>query len=156
MNLFSGIGRIGRDAETRHTQSGTAVTSWPVAIDSGYGQNKKTEWFDCALWGERGEKLASYIRKGDRIGVQGEVSLDTYQARDGSEKSRLRLRVADVTLLGGKQDGGQRDGFETRGGAGSTRAPGQNRPQRASAAPAQEHRDDFEDGIPFVTCAGMF
>lgn len=145
MNNFSGIGRVGRDAETRHTQSGTAVTSWPVAIDSGYGQNKRTEWFDCALWGERGEKLASYIRKGDRIGVQGEISMDTYQTRDGTEKSRLRLRVVDVTLLGNKSD-------SHSGGQESRAAPA----QRTGTGPV-EHSDGFEDDdIPFISSRGDF
>lgn len=179
MNNFSGIGRIGRDAEVRHTNSGQQVTSWPLAVDVGYGQNKSTLWIDCAMWGERGTKIADYIRKGDRIGVYGEISLDNYKGNDGAEKSRIRLRVADVTLLGSKQDGGHSDGqdrpqgrattanqrdiprdtdgFETRGGAGSNRAPSQNRQQRVAPAPVQEHRDDFEgDDIPFTSSRGIF
>lgn len=148
MNNFSGIGRVGRDAETRHTAGGTTVTSWPVAIDSGYGQNKKTEWFDCALWGERGEKLASYIRKGDRIGLQGEVSLDTYQTKDGSEKSRLRLRVVDVTLLGNKDDGHS---------GGHERQQSRAAPAKRTGTGPVEHRDDFQDDdIPFISNRGAF
>jgi single-strand DNA-binding protein len=98
MNNFSAIGRIGRDAETRHTQGGNAVTSFPLAVDSGYGQNKKSVWWDCALWGERGIKLADYLRKGDQIGVQGEVSMREYE-KGGVTKTVLCLRVNDVTLL---------------------------------------------------------
>lgn len=126
MNVFTGIGRLGRDAEVRHTQAGKPITTFAVAIEDGFGDNKTTTWIDCAMFGERGEKIASYIRKGDRIGVTGSIRLDTYTTRDGVEKSKVALRVQDVTLLGGKQD-----------------AP---RTQR-QAEPAV---DDFEDGsIPF-------
>ena len=108
MNIFSGIGRLGRDAEVRHTSAGKPVTTFAVAIEDGFGDNKTTTWMDCAMFGERGEKVAGYIRKGDRIGVTGSIRLDTYTTRDGVEKSKVALRVADITLLGSKSDGGQR------------------------------------------------
>lgn len=129
MNSFSAIGRIGRDAVTRHTGSGTAVTGWALAVDSGYGDKKQTVWIDCSLCGDRGIKLAEYIKKGDRLGVHGELGTRTHE-----EKTYVTLNVRDVTLLG-----------DSRSGAGSekpARAPQQ--PQR-SAAPA----DDFEDSVPF-------
>lgn len=39
MNVFTGIGRLGRDAEVRHTQAGTPVTTFAVAIEDGWGAN---------------------------------------------------------------------------------------------------------------------
>lgn len=108
MNIFTGIGRLGQDAEVRHTSAGKPVTTFAVAIEDGFGERKTTTWMDCSMFGERGEKIAGYIRKGDRIGVTGSIRLDTYTTRDGVEKSKVALRVADITLLGGKSDGGQR------------------------------------------------
>lgn len=108
MNIFTGIGRLGRDAEVRHTSAGKPVTTFSVAIEDGFGEHKTTTWMDCSMFGERGEKVAGYIRKGDRIGVTGSIRLDTYTTRDGVEKSKVALRVADITLLGSKSDGGQR------------------------------------------------
>ena len=63
MNSFSAVGRIGRDAEVRYTQSGTALTVFPLAVDDGIGDKKVTTWIDCAMWGERGTKIAEHIRK---------------------------------------------------------------------------------------------
>lgn len=127
MNLFTGIGRIGRDAETRSAGS-SEVTSWPVAVDVGYGDKKSTLWLDCAMWGDRGSKIAGYIRKGDNIGVSGELSLREYAGKDGSTKTTATLRINDVKLLGGKQEA----------------AP---KPQRQTA---QAQADDFQDDdIPF-------
>lgn len=140
MNVFTGIGRLGRDAEVRHSQAGTPITTFAVAIDEGFGERKTTTWFDCAMFGERGEKVASYIRKGDRIGVTGSIRLDTYTTRDGVEKSKVALRVQDVTLLGGKQD-----------------APRSEPRPSGGTGPVENASDGFEDdSIPFVTNRGIY
>lgn len=99
MNQFNAIGRIGRDAVTRYTTNGKAVTGWALAVDTGFGDNKQTVWLDCTLWGERGEKVASYIRKGDRLGVSGEIG-----TREHDGKTYVTLNVRDFTLLGEKKD----------------------------------------------------
>ena len=106
MNVFTAVGRIGRDAETRQAGS-SEVTSWPVAVDVGFGDKKTTLWLDCAMWGERGAKIAGYIKKGDNIGVSGELSLREYQ-KDGQTKTVATLRISDVKLLASKQDAPQR------------------------------------------------
>lgn len=102
MNSCNFIGRIGRDAATRQAGS-SEVTSWPVAVDVGFGDKKSTIWLDCAMWGDRGTKIAGYIKKGDNIGVSGELSLREYQ-KDGQTKTVATLRINDVKLLAGKQE----------------------------------------------------
>ena len=134
MNVFNAIGRIGRDAVTRHTQGGKAVTGWSLAVDRGWGDNKQTTWMDCTIWGERGEKLAEHIRKGDRLGVTGELG-----TREHDGKTYVTLDVRDVTLLGGKPDTG--NGTPRQSAPRATQ-----RPSPATAPPA----DDFDDeNIPF-------
>lgn len=145
MNSFNAIGRIGRDAVTRYTQAGKAVTGWALAVDSGWGDNKKTTWLDCTIWGERGEKLASMILKGDRLGVTGEIG-----TREHDGKMYVTLDVKDVTLLGDKRDShqGNTSSSGSRGGA-----PQRQGPARATDQPAP--MDDFgEDEPPFVTNRG--
>ena len=93
------IGRVGKDAVTRHTSGGKPVTGFSVAFDSGYGDSKQTLWFDCNAWGERYEKLAEYIKKGDNIGVAGEIG-----EREHEGKTYKTLRVSDVKLLSSKRD----------------------------------------------------
>jgi single-strand DNA-binding protein len=99
MNACNFIGRVGKDAVLRHTQAGKAVLGWSIAVDRGFGDNKQTIWIDCALWGDRGSKIADYVRKGDRIGVCGELG-----TREHDGKTYLTLDVRDVTLLGNKTD----------------------------------------------------
>jgi len=110
------IGRVGKDAETRFTSGGKPVTGFSVAFDSGYGDAKQTLWFDCNAWGERYEKLAEYIKKGDNIGVAGEIG-----EREHNGKIYKTLRVSDVKLLGAKREGNSSQRSSAL--APSTRAP---------------------------------
>ncbi len=98
MNNWSITGNIGKDAVVRQVKE-TSATSWSLAVKSGYGAREQTLWVDCTMWGDRGERIAEYIRKGDPLGVTGEVG-----TREHEGKTYLTLKVADVTLLGGKRD----------------------------------------------------
>lgn len=122
MNVFTAIGRVGKDAIVRYTQTGKAVAGWSLAVDDGWGENKQTVWLDCSLWGDRAEKLAPYITKGAQIGVTGSIGTREY---DG--KTYVTLRVTDVTLVGGKSESRQTE------------------PARQAAPVA----DEFHDDIPF-------
>ncbi len=132
MNNWSITGNVGKDAETRQARD-TSVTSWSVAVKSGYGAREQTIWVRCSMWGDRGERIADYIRKGDQIGVTGEVGT---QEHDG--KTYITLKVTDVTLIGGKRD-----------------REGGDRPQRNTGRPNQPNRpaqtdDGFDDSdLPF-------
>ena len=97
MNQFNCIGRVGRDAVVRHSAGGDAVAGFSVAVDSGFGDKQKSTWFDCSFWGSRAEKVGPMIKKGDRIGLSGELS-----TREHEGKTYLTLRVSEVTLLGVK------------------------------------------------------
>lgn len=92
-------GRLGKDAELRRTQSGDPVLSFSVAVDDGYGQNKRTLWFDCSVWGKRGEALADHLSKGSAVAVSGDLSTREYEG-----KTYLTVRVNELTLQGSKSD----------------------------------------------------
>jgi single-strand DNA-binding protein len=106
-------GRIGKDAETRNTQQGDQVTSFTVAVDEGFGDKKRTIWFDCSLWGKRGEKLAGYLTKGSSVTVTGDLSTREYEG-----KTYLTIRANDLTLQGGRDAGGRQERQEGGSGAG--------------------------------------
>lgn len=126
MKSITIAGGIGKDAVTRTTQQGDKVTGFSVGVSEGFGDSKRTIWFDCSLWGARGEKLAGYLTKGSRVAVSGDLS-----TREHDGKTYLTVRVSDVTLLGGGQDREQRrdDGYS---------AGGNNKPA-----------NELDDEIPF-------
>ena len=108
-------GNIGKDAVVRTTQGGESVTGWTVAVEERQGQDKRTIWFDCTLWGKRGSGLAQYLTKGTRVAVSGDLS-----TREHNGKTYLTVKAEQVTLMGGKPEG-QREERQSDGyGAGGT------------------------------------
>lgn len=141
MNNFSDVGRVGKDAVTRHTQSGEPVTGFSLAIDSGFGDKKQTHWFDCSLWGKRGESVAPYLLKGAQVFVQGE-----FGTRDHEGKQYLTLRVSEIKLIGSKGDGPAKP-----------TATGNTSRSRPAPVDNVGRGDDLpDDDIPFVTNRGTF
>lgn len=122
-------GRITRDAVTRTTQQGDKVTGFSVAVDDGFGRNKRTLYFDCSLWGKRGDSLAQYLVKGASVTVAGDLS-----TREHEDKTYLTIRVAEITLQGGKAGDDRGNGYGA-GGSPSSQPSG---------------RPDFDDSIPFL------
>ena len=115
-------GNIGKPAEVRNTQAGQKVTSWTVAVDDGWGDQKTTIWFDCSFWGQRGEKVAPYIQKGGKITVSGELS-----KREHDGKTYLTVNVTDVTLQSkadGQQDSWSQGGYSGQSSGGGAPAGG--------------------------------
>jgi single-strand DNA-binding protein len=104
MNSWNFVGNLGRDAETRFTPSGDAITNFSVAVKAGYGKNEVTTWVNCTMFGDRGENVAQYIKKGNQIAVNGEWLLRDWVNKEGVKQSSLECRVNNVTLLG-KKDG---------------------------------------------------
>lgn len=126
MNVWTFTGRIGRDAEQRITPAGDSVVNFTVAVDSGFGDKKKTTWPRCAIFGKRGSSLVGYLTKGALVAVSGEPTLREWEDTDGARRVSLEVRVAEVTLLGGKTTA-------------ATPAP----------APQQPAADDLGDDLPF-------
>lgn len=95
MNL---IGRLGRDAEVKE-YNGKKVIQFSVAVDTGYGDRKQTQWVDVSKWGEN-TKVADYLKKGAQVYVSGEPSLFT----SDQGKTYLKLSCSNLTLVGGRQE----------------------------------------------------
>ena len=104
MNQLNFVGNVAGDAETRYTADQKAITSWSVALRSGFGKNEKTNWVRCNLFGDRGARLAEFIKKGNQIAISGEVSLNEYTNKAGENKASLECNVSNVTLIGGKRE----------------------------------------------------
>ena len=125
MNTGTFSGYLGRDAELRQA-GGNDVLNFSVGVTVGWGDKKKTLWVGCALWGERGQKLAQYLVKGTPVSVTGDVDIRMYDSQ-GEKKAELTLNVQRLTMMGGK------------GGATGK--------SNVKAEPAAQ--DEFSDEIPF-------
>jgi len=132
-NVFTFVGRVGRDGEVRYIPSGQAVLNVTVAHDVGFGERKQTIWVDVAVWGKKAEsQLVTYLKKGQLVNVSGELSQSTYKANDGTEKTKLVLNANILDLVGGKSDSPAQ---------GQQPAQPQNAPPRGNQPP---HGDNFD------------
>ena len=84
-------GRLAKDPETRMTQTGKSVVTFTVAVDRGYGDNKKTIFYDCVVWNRDGEFVAEHFHKGDGIIVTGTMDYRDWQDKDGNKRRAWEL-----------------------------------------------------------------
>ena len=105
MNTITVCGHVTADAETRHTTSGVAVTSFGVASNDGPRDKQRTVFFRCALWREFGEKLAPYLTKGTQVMVVGSIDAEprVWQTQSGEHRAGIDITAQRIRLLGGGQ-----------------------------------------------------
>lgn len=105
MNKIIVTGGLGRDAELKSLPSGKNVLEFSIAVNSGYGDNKKTYWWKCKMFGDRAAKLAEHFTKGTKLMIEGVPELREYEAKDGSGKRiSAEIFVTDFEFIGGKKE----------------------------------------------------
>lgn len=99
MNHVSFSGRLTADPEMRQTKNNVpfCVFRLAVARESDY---KATDFFPCIAWRETAELCGKYLYKGRQCLVQGEMQVNSYTARDGSQRSEPRLLVRRIEFFG--------------------------------------------------------
>jgi single-strand DNA-binding protein len=137
-NVFTSMVRVGRDPELKQVGQNDLL-AFTAASTTGFGEKKSTLWMACSIWGRQGVALSPYIKKGSQIMVSGELSESKYTAKDGTEKTKLELRVSTVELVGKKDEGGeQRSAYAP---SPATRAPAPRSEPQA--------RPETDDDMPF-------
>jgi single-strand DNA-binding protein len=90
------IGRLGRDPELRHSQAGKPWLPLNLAV----GDKEQTEWVKVAVFNTRATELAGTLHKGDRVYVEGRISLDTWTDQQGQQRAGLKVAAWKVERLG--------------------------------------------------------
>jgi single-strand DNA-binding protein len=102
LNILTATGNLGKDATQRYTPNGDSIVAFSIPLEAGYGQNKVTTWINCSVFGKSGEGVLPYLKKGQQVGVVGEILLRPWTDKDGNERQSLELRVEKVRLLGSR------------------------------------------------------
>lgn len=149
-----GLARLGRDAEMRHTQDGTAVASLSLAFNYGKKDqdgNRPTQWVDGSLWGKAAEVLTEYLVKGQAVVVTiDDPHVEEYEKRDGTIGTKLAGRVSNIELAGKRDDATPRNAAPPARSPAPAAAPTPARRAPAPAAAASRSGfDDVDDDIPF-------
>jgi len=132
------MGNITRDVQLSYLPSQTPVAEFGLAINRKYKKQdgtmaEDTCFVDCQMMGKRAETVQKYFKKGDPIFVEGRLKYESWQAQDGSKRSRLRVAVENFEFVGGGKGGGQRAGGSPE----------------AQESPSQEFDAAPADDIPF-------
>ena len=98
------LGNLGQDFEVRHTDSGTSLAKSSLAVTTGWGDSKHTTWWRLTVWGKKGETMAEHFGKGDKVFVTGEVSVRTYEKKDGTEGWSAEMTVSDFAFVASTKD----------------------------------------------------
>ena len=130
------VGNLGGDPELRYLQSGRAVCNFSVAVSERWRdrqsneQQERTTWYRVAVWGAQAENCNTYLAKGRRVLVTGNVSARAYINNNGEAAASLDLNARDVRFLSSRGEdggdfqggGGQRSGGGRQGYRGDDRA----------------------------------
>lgn len=148
------VGNLGRDAETKFTPSGIAMTRFSVATtrrwkDQQSGEWKEeTDWSNVVLW--RQENVGQYLTKGKQVYVEGRMQTRSYEDKDGQKKYSTEVVAEEVMLLGGRGDAGPVPGGDDFGQASQqpVSMPRSAMPQRRPvASPSAAPDSGFDGGV---------
>jgi len=141
MNKVILLGNLTRDVELRAVGD-TQVGNIGLAVNRRYrtasGEDREdTTFVDCEAWGRQAEVMSRYLAKGRPVLIEGRLKLDTWQDKDGGNRSKLKVVVENFQFVDSR-------GGDSGGGGGDYGSP---QVQTRSSQPA--HQPMSEDDIPF-------
>ena len=148
LNKIILMGRLTRDPELRHTQSGVAVASFSLAVDRDFKDKstgeKSTDFIDVVAWRQTGEFVSRYFTKGRMAVVEGRLQIRDWTDKEGNKRRSAEV-VADNVYFGDSKRDGESGGYQ--GGYGRPAAPDYGMP-----SPADDQFSDLADDdgeLPF-------
>lgn len=149
MNKAILIGNLGKDPDVRHLDNGVAVAQLSIATtERGYTTKDgtqipdRTSWHNLVLWRGLAEIAEKYLKKGDKISVEGKIYTRSYDDQQGIRRSITEIYVDNLEMLTPKPNGGKGLPPEMPGTA-----------TDASLSDTQSIQDD---GLPFPPASDYF
>ena len=104
MNKIMLIGNLGRDPEMNYTPDGTAVAKFSLAVNrttkSASGERREeTEWFNIVAWRQLAEVCSTYLKKGQKVFIEGRLTTRKYTDRNGIERMAIDVVASDLEML---------------------------------------------------------
>ncbi|GED16711.1 single-stranded DNA-binding protein [Aneurinibacillus migulanus] len=153
------LGRLTKDPEMRYTPSGTAVTTFTLAIDrrmTNQQGERETDFLPIVVWSKLAELCAQYLKKGQQAAVEGRIQVRNYENKEGRRVYVTEIVAENVQFLsGGQGQGGEpsyaggfdkpASSFGGSGGGGRSRDSFNDNP----FADDQKPIDISDDDLPF-------
>ena len=107
LNKVMLIGNLGRDPEMRYTPSGKPVTAFSLAVNRSWTtadgeRREETEWFNVVAWGDLAERCNKFLRKGERVYIDGSLQTRSWESADGLKHSRTEVVASELLMLDGR------------------------------------------------------
>ena len=146
------IGNLGRDPEMRYTPNGKPVTQFSVAVShsrpDGQGGwiDDGTDWYRVSVFGDRAERAAEQLRKGNKVFVEGRFKTREFEGKDGEKRTSLDVTSDNVISL--ERRSRDDDGGAFSGAPGAASGPPAS--GAASGGGSRPPMDDTDiDDLPF-------
>jgi single-strand DNA-binding protein len=149
------IGNLGSDPEMRYTPNGRAVTQFNVAVNQSTKNQQtgewieETDWFRVSVWGDRAERMAESLRKGNKVFVEGRFRTREFEGRDGQKRTALEITADSIVNLE-RRPRDEEGGFtgQPGGQAGGPAGPSGGPSGPPTGPSRQPDPGDFDD-LPF-------
>lgn len=164
LNKVTLIGNLGSDPEIRTATGGNRVANFSLATsrqwnDASGNKQEKTEWHRCVAWQQLADIVERYVKKGDKLYIEGRIEYRQYADKDGVTKYATDINVRELIMLGAPKGGGMEgdapraksSGSKAKAGAGAAAGAA----GAAGAAAGQEFEEfpgalqDDDDDLPF-------
>src|SRR5687767_5280069 len=147
LNKVMLIGNVGSDPEIRTTGSGTKMAKVSLATnrtftDRSGQQQEKTEWHRLTFWERMAERVEQYVKKGDRLYIEGRLEYSTTEDDKGNQRYWTDIVVREMVMLSGR-------GGDSAGGGGNYESAGSARRRQPAAAPPSSPFNSDDDDLPF-------
>ena len=93
------LGHVGKEPDIRTTSSGDTVASFSLATNSGYGDNKTTDWHNVIFFGKTADFIKDYVKKGAQLYVEGRIANRNYVDKNGIKKYVTEIKGYSVQSL---------------------------------------------------------
>lgn len=105
MNKVLLTGRLTKDPILEHTKQGTPLCQFTIATNRPIIRDgkKETDFITCVIWSKSAENLVKFQRKGNLLGVQGELRIDSYES-NGERKYKSYVLVENVEYLESRKE----------------------------------------------------
>ena len=115
------MGHLTRDIEVRHTANGKAIGKGGIAVNQGYGENKKTCFVDFTCFGKTAEAAAKYLSKGSAAYIEGNLEMQEWKDKNtGAQRTKHAIVAQNVQFVGDK---GQQRASDTQSHVDSDEIP---------------------------------
>ena len=102
MNKVILVGNLTKEPEVRKSQSGKSVARMSIAVNQGYGEKQKTDFFNLVAWDKTADLCEKYLNKGSKILVEGRIKNNNYE-KDGVKHYGVDVIVETVEFMDRKK-----------------------------------------------------